>query len=276
MKRLITWLGTTSAAIAASLLTVSPALAMTLVNTELVFSVDVSDSIDAMEFELQRQGYANAFRNAELIEQITGLDKGIAVTLQYWSDTTAEALDWFHITDAASAELFAQTIENTDRPTNIGTGTNIAQALYSATDLLEDNDFDGRKLIDLSADGFQSKTLDGISRCDPNDNPLSTHPDCTSLVEAARDYALSRDVMINGLPILNDVVGLESYFEDFVIGGSDAFLQAASDFNTFEQAIVTKIQREIASVPEPSITLGLLALGLLGDSSLIKKQRDRA
>ena len=57
------------------------------VDVELVLSVDVSGSISSREFNLQRDGYANAFRDPEVIAAIKSLDHGLAVTLQYWSNS---------------------------------------------------------------------------------------------------------------------------------------------------------------------------------------------
>lgn len=276
MNRLMTWLGMTSAALAGSFLAASPALSQTLVRTELVLSVDVSGSIDGMEFDLQRQGYANAFRDQGLIDLISNSAGGIAVTLQYWSNQPDDHIGWFHITDAASAEAFALAIENSPRPAEaiVGSGTNIASAIYSAADLLAANDFEGtRNVIDISADGTQNLNVGQPGFCDPNGEMQSLDPACTGLVEMARDYATGQGITLNGLPILTDVPDLDSYFNDFVVGGAASFLEAATDFDDFERAVIAKIKREVA-VPEPSVTLGLLALGLFGGSSLLKKRQD--
>jgi hypothetical protein len=267
-------------AIAVGAFAASPVLAGTLVSTELVLSVDVSGSVDPIEFDLQRQGYINAFRDTELISLIAGLEHGIAVTLQYWSTTPATPLNWYHITDAASANAFADRIAATSRP--LGNFTNIAAAIDSATNLLLTNDFEGdRKVIDVSGDGGQNRTLAGTSYCSPLDySHTNLNPACTGLVTSARDAAVAAGITINGLPILTDIPYLDDYFLDYVIGGDDAFVQAAATFSDFEMAVKTKIKREIIpdpkpeTVPEPSLTLGLL-LGLLGGKSLLKKRSDR-
>ncbi|MBP0021855.1 MAG: DUF1194 domain-containing protein [Cyanobacteria bacterium SBLK] len=271
MNRLMNWLGVTSAAIAAGLFAASPALSATMVGTELVLSVDVSDSIDSDEYILQQQGYVDAFRNTDFIEIVTGIPGGVAVTLQMWSTNVADSIGWYHITDAASANAFADAIEAIDRPeaAKVGTGTNIAAALTSAAALLDSNDFIGRQVIDISGDGRQNVG----AGCNVNNQDSSA---CTSLVESARDVILAQDITINGLPVLADVPDLDNYFQQFVTGGEDSFIQIAAEFEDFNEAISQKVQREVTAVPEPSVTLGLLALGLLCGGSMLKKQQERA
>jgi hypothetical protein len=89
--------GLAAIAVAVGTTAAAPAWAATLVGTELVLSVDVSGSIDASEFTLQRQSYANAFRDSDVISLIAASPNGIAVTLQYWATITHSSLGWFHL-----------------------------------------------------------------------------------------------------------------------------------------------------------------------------------
>lgn len=125
------------------------------VDVELVLSVDVSGSISTREFELQRQGYINAFKDPEVIQAIESLPYGLAVTLQYWAGATSNPMSWHHITDGSSALAFANAIP--PRP-GYG-GTNITAAIESATHLLNNNNYSGRSLvIDVSGDGLDNMT----------------------------------------------------------------------------------------------------------------------
>jgi len=81
----------------------------------LVLSSDVSRSIDAPKFKLQRDGYASAIVNPRVIDAIRsgGLGK-IAVSLVEWSGVGAQkiVIDWTVIRDEATAKDFsAQIIE---------------------------------------------------------------------------------------------------------------------------------------------------------------------
>ena len=281
--------GTTAAA---------PAWSATLVGTELVLSVDVSSSIDINEFNLQRQSYANAFRDPDVIDLITVSPNGVAVTFQYFASTTFASLGWFHLQDGNDANAFANAIESAADPG--GGATNIAQAITSATSLLLNNDFIGERLIiDLSGDGRQNTNLAGTSNCGLYSVWGRTYQNdfaaaCLNTIVGARNAAIAQGITINGLPIRTDIADLDSYYRTYVAGGEDSFVQPASNFSDFDQALKTKLLREleqpepepapepqvvlspppppqlqpvttpVQDVPEPSLLLGLLGVGYLG------------
>ncbi|PMB50960.1 PEP-CTERM sorting domain-containing protein [Fischerella thermalis CCMEE 5205] len=246
LKATVVGLGTASTVLA--LVAVSPsAFAATIVGTELVLSVDVSGSVNSTEFNLQRQGYVDAFRNPTIQEQIAKIPGGIAATLSYWSFSAQQSVPWFLITDATSANAFADAIESTTRPFSGSTG--IANAIDFAVNLLNTNDYDGtRRVIDISGDGVENVS---------SDDGLKT----------ARDNAVQAGIIINGLPILTGDPDLDDYYQENVIGGSGSFLIAANDFSDFGNAVTQKIGREIKPdqpVPEPITILGSLAAGGIG------------
>ncbi|MEH2299936.1 MAG: DUF1194 domain-containing protein [Nostoc sp.] len=226
------------------------------VDLELSLLVDVSGSVDNNEFSLQRQGYVNAFSNADLFNDF--ISKGnlgkIAVNLIYWSGANQqqEVVGWSLIDSVASAQSFANNILATTRSFNNGS-TAIGSALNFATPKFFNNDYDGaRQVIDVSGDGV---TNDGA--------PTTT----------ARNAALTAGVdAINGVVIGGDS-GLKAFYQNNVIGGTNAtgapaFVLAAQSFQDFGAAIDQKIKAEIkpTSVPEPASIVGLLAFGAIGAS----------
>jgi hypothetical protein len=54
-------------------------------------------------------------------------------------------------------------------------------------------------------------------------------------------------IIINGLPILALEPDLDRYFVDHVIGGPGAFVIAAESYETFADAILKKLIREMAA-----------------------------
>jgi hypothetical protein len=82
-------------------------------------------------------------------------------------------------------------------------------------------------------------------------------------VTQARDEAVARGIVINGLPIMNDrpnpygsatpvEVALDRYYTENVIGGPGSFIVPAPDFTAFKAAILRKLILEIAGeAPAP-------------------------
>jgi hypothetical protein len=209
------------------------------VAVELQLLVDVSGSISAAEFNLQRTGYANTFQNAAIGNAIAALTGGIAVQLIYWSSGGQQqvAVDWTHLTDAASSTAFGNAIAAAARPFAGGTAP---QAAMSFGAPLFNNGFEGARLVmDVSGDGTGENNTTG------------------------RDAALAVVDTINGL-VISPFPALINYYNNNVIGGANAQLFQAASFEDFGTAVVTKIGREITpGVPEPA-TLALLGIALAG------------
>src|SRR5579884_1578455 len=93
----------------------SPARAAEEVDLLLVLSSDVSRSVDAPKFKLQRDGYASAIVNPRVIQAIRSGSLGkIGVSFVEWSGVGAQriVIDWTIIRDEATAKDFsAQIIE---------------------------------------------------------------------------------------------------------------------------------------------------------------------
>src|SRR5271170_994455 len=89
------------------------ARAETAVDLELVLAVDVSGSVNQARFELQRNGYASAFRNPRVLDAIrVGVHGSIAVTMLQWTGPALHivVIDWTLVHDKASATALADTI----------------------------------------------------------------------------------------------------------------------------------------------------------------------
>lgn len=195
----------------------------------LVLAVDASGSVDQSRFELQRRGYADAFRNREVVRAIqSGLQRSIAISMVQWTGPRlhVESVPWTVIKDEASAQAAANAIKAAPRQLH-GGGTSLSGAIdYAMTMLAKAPTPAPRRVIDISGDGSNN------SGRSPTD---------------ARDEAVAQGVTINGLPILSLETDLDSYYRDYVIGGEGAFLVTAKSFEDFGEAIIKKLIAEIAS-----------------------------
>jgi hypothetical protein len=200
----------------------------------LVLAVDVSGSMDYDEHELQRQGYAAAFRHPGLIQVIqSGILGRIAVTFYEWAGDGSQAVivPWTEIHDVASAQAFAEVLLSTPRAWM--RGTSISSSLMYGVTLFAGNGFAGkRQVIDISGDGANNR---GIP------------------VETARDFVVAQGVTINGLPVMlkqsYDPFPLDAYYKDCVVGGPGAFVIAVQDPAQWAGAIRRKLVLEIAAAP---------------------------
>ena len=100
--------------IAALLLLASPARAQSEVDLLLVLAVDASGSVNQARFELQRQGYADAFRSPRLLNAIrSGPSQSIGVLMFQWTgpgqQVIAGAGHW--VAYEAAAEFNALALE---------------------------------------------------------------------------------------------------------------------------------------------------------------------
>lgn len=211
------------------------------VDLELVLAVDISGSIDEDEARLQRQGYVQAITHPAVMAAIhSGHHKRIAAIYIEWAgDHYQEMLaDWAVIHDADSAKRFADEIAR--QPVDTAQWTSISGAIRFGMDMFALSPYQSRRrVIDISGDGA-------------NNNGLPVLP--------ARETALAKGYIINGLPIVNGrpsrfgmapIPNLDEYYRDCVIGGPGAFIIVANGFKDFARAIRRKLILEIAARPGP-------------------------
>lgn len=192
----------------------------------LVMAVDVSASVSADSYLLQRNGIARAFENPRLVRAISALPGGIEALVLEWSDPDRSVITvgWRRIADADGAAAFSAEIRATRRSSDGLTA--IGPALLAAAaqfDRLPEPAL--RRIVDISGDGMANFGL----------SP-----------ELARDRIVAAGISINAIAILTEEPWLEAYFRRYVIGGPDAFVIAARDIGSFSEAMLRKLVREVA------------------------------
>ena len=217
---------------------VIPARAERPVDLELVLAVDVSGSVDAGEAQLQREGYQRAIRSPEIVDAIkSGMLGRIAVSYVEWAGHGhyKVVVDWQVVSDQESANAFVAKLAAA--PFESAHRTSISGAIDLSVRHFEKNKFQGtRRIVDISGDGANNYGR---------------------LVNVARDAAVAKGVIINGLPILTDpsrqviptIQDLDLFYRDCVIGGAGAFYVVANGFEDFARAVRKKLILEIAGRP---------------------------
>jgi len=216
--------------------TAPPRIPEPQVDVNLVLAVDASGSVSEDRFELQKQGYAAAFRNPKVLAAIRqGNYQAIAVSMVQWTGPTLHVISvpWMTIRDQRSAVAVSNAIEAAPRRI-FGGGTSLSGAIdYGVLMLTAAPARAQRQVIDISGDGSNN-----IGR----------------LPTQARDEAVKLGIRINGLPILTIEPDLEAYYRQYVIGGPGAFVIPAKSYNEFANAILRKLIAEISQLP-PNTTL---------------------
>jgi len=199
----------------------------------LVLGMDVSNSVDATEDALQRNGLAAALLAPAVKDAFFVTDDPVALVVFEWSGRHHQRLmqDWVLIDSPETLEQVASTIATTPRfyyefPTAIG------YALGYSAGLLERGPQCRERTIDLSGDGVNN---DGF---DPRD--------------AYEAFDLG-GVNVNGLvidvpedaPLRAGQPDLATYYATNVIQGPAAFIEVAAGFEDFARAMERKLVREL-------------------------------
>jgi hypothetical protein len=209
---------------------------MVRVDLELMLAVDISQSMDYDEHTIQRQGYIDAFRHADVINALMGGPEGkIAVMYMEWAGDfdPIPTIPWTIIDSVESAHAFADRLEK--EPIYGEQRTSISTALLAAQEYIRSNNIAShRQVIDVSGDGAN------------NAGPL---------VEPVRDQVVKSGIIINGLPIMlnkpkefYDIDHLDRYYKQCVIGGVGAFIAPVFDLRHLPATIRKKLVMEIASI----------------------------
>ncbi len=219
------WLAGIAVASATWSATVSGVHAQVDCRLALVLALDVSSSVDAAEYVLQRDGLAAALDDPGIRSAILDGDGHVAMAIYEWSGRRQSELvsDWTRLHDDAAIDQVIQTLRNTPRsysrfPTAMGYALG-----YGATLLTRGPDCD-RRVIDLSGDGENN---DGFS---------------PSL--AYRNFPF-RNVTVNGLAVLGGTEDVVEYFDREVRFGAGAFVETSDGYEGYREAMTRKLFREL-------------------------------
>jgi hypothetical protein len=196
------------------------------VDLALVLAIDCSFSVSASEYKLQMQGLGRALMNPQIFEAIErGPNAKIALSAFLWSEAGNRRLilPWKIIGTANDAFSVGSHLIYTGRDLAPG-GTSISSALLYARTLLASAPSALRRVVDISTDGR-------------NNSGFST--------KAARSQLIADNITINALAIVNEVKTLDVYLENQVIGGEGSFVIKTLEFESYGEAMLKKLVKEI-------------------------------
>ena len=195
--------------------------------TALMLSMDVSNSIDSIEFRLQADGLADALADPEIAEIL--VRDQVALAVMQWSGEGKQALsiDWQIMEDPAQVRAFA-TASRAMRRAFILSDTAPAPALEFALDQFARAPECGRRVIDVSGDGT---------------------PNAGGGVGPARQRAERMGVTINGLAIeaLGQAVAVTNFYRRNLVT-RDGFVLTSRGHRAYPETIRRKLLRELARV----------------------------
>ena len=238
MRVLIAALATLASAMAPAIAT---AATLPEVDTALVVSIDVSNSVDDARYRLQMEGIAKALEDPGVVAAITtGPQAAILFSIVAWADRSEVIFPWVRIGSATEAKAVAVRIRKLPRAK--GEFTCLAKMLRSVADKIVPQipAQANRVVIDVSGDGRDD--------CNPEEP-----------ADKVRDELVASKVVINGLPILDGDEGktIEDWYRANVMGGIGSFVLAANGYGDFERAIRQKFVVEISGTAAPVRAAGL-------------------
>lgn len=200
----------------------------------MVVALDRSESIDAEERKAQVEGLIHALTNPAVIQAIqAGWIGQIGLSVVTWSSfrRTEVLLPWTIVASQDDAKrvaswLRAQEIAGTQ--IQHGKQTDVGQGISAAVDQMQVAPWFGAKqVINMVSDGISN--IGHIASVD-------------------RDRAVHLGITINGLVQGRGsaIEVLRRYFRREVIGGPSAFVESATTNDDFADAMLRKMQLEIA------------------------------
>lgn len=219
---------------APALVAATEAAAQIVLDMLLVLAMDASGSIGEDEFQLQREGYAEALTHPQVVAAIRSKPRAaMGVAMIEWGSPgePQTIVDWMRVGDLASAQALADAL--LAAPRTAQSYNAIGDAIHHASHLLREGPFTAEQLvIDISGDG----------------------PDMRSLRPApvARDIVVRRGMVVNALAIAasgqvtRGGEPLEEHYRRDVMGGPGAFVITAESRRDIARALRAKLIREMA------------------------------
>lgn len=191
----------------------------------LALAVDVSRSVDAADYEIQRSGLVAALQDPAIRRAILQPKDRVALAVYEWSGVGYQLLiaDWQLIDSAVQIDALAADIAQHQRPDYL-MPTAMGAALVYGLDLMTRAPPCARQVIDMSGDGQNNEGI----------RPATAYK--------RHDWG---SIIVNGLAIAEHESEIFRYYQQEVIRGPGAFVELARRQTDFPDAIRRKLLREL-------------------------------
>ena len=201
----------------------------------LLLGLDVSLSVDPLDFTLQREGLSRALLDPVVQDAMIRGPDHIELAVFEWSGSFDQKLlvDWTVIDSPATLQGVALTVLQTEQETRSGR-TAIGAALVHARDLLVSRAHCETLTLDISGDGMNNSGF----------GPETVRAELEALGIGVNGLVIEGTPFeqSEGDPSVNQ---LTDYFYENVITGPAAFVEAIIGFSAYEEAIKRKLLREL-------------------------------
>ncbi|WP_413849271.1 DUF1194 domain-containing protein [Albidovulum sp.] len=191
----------------------------------LALGIDVSRSVDARDYAIQREGLLAALADRVIVDAFLKPEDRVALAVFEWSGQAQQdiVLDWTEVAGEADLARIRDRIAGHRRVAD-----HLPTGLGAALDF-------GRTLLDRAPDCL-ARTLDisGDGRSNDGRKPEEVY--------AAEDFG---ETLVNGLPIGGHEADIAIYYRTRVIHGQGAFVEIARTQDDFPRAIRRKLEREL-------------------------------
>ncbi len=191
----------------------------------LALGIDVSRSVDARDYQIQRDGLIAALADPVIQEAFLKPENRVAFAVYEWSGQAHQDMivDWVMVESAADLNAIMDRIDTYDRgadhlPTGLGAALEFGRGLIARAPVCD------ARTLDISGDG---RSNDGLG---PED------------IYARDDF---EGLLVNGLPIGGHEADIAFYYRARVIHGPGAFVEIARTEEDFPRAIRRKLEREL-------------------------------
>ena len=207
-----------------------PGAASAACRQALALGLDVSGSVDALEYRLQLDGLAAALRS-QPVQDVLFMQPAapISITVYEWSGPEDQSviLPWTAIDAPATLDAALAQLQSHQRQPAAPT-TAIGAALLAGFALLHQRPECWRRTLDISGDG----------RVNTGPRPQDISP--AHMPEGA---------IVNGLVIdATKDTELADYYRSYVMRGPGAFVETAQGFDDYAAAMERKLLRELQSI----------------------------